>query len=191
MEEALYLHINRFVKIEQSEFEQIIAYFDTLSADKKEILSNSGTKCEDLFFVVKGCIHSFFTDKAGVDKTILFAIEDWWLTDFLAFHHQWNTDNTVQAVEPTQLLRIKHQDYTQLLANHPAMETYFRNMFEIAAGSALRRMKYIFDYSKEEIFNNFREHFPHFVNRVPQYMVATYLGLTPEYLSKIRSKKLS
>lgn len=191
MSEFLFKHVNRYTSIGEADFEQISSYFELIKADKKEVISPSGKRCDELFFVVNGCVHSFFIDRAGVEKTILFAIENWWITDFLAFHHQWETDYTIQAVEPCEVLKITHQNYTQLLENHAAMETYFRNMFEIAAGSALRRMKYIFDYSKEEVFNTFMDHFPEFVTRVPQYMVATYLGLTPEYLSKIRAKKLS
>jgi len=159
--------------------------------EKKEVLARSGSKCDQLFFVAKGCLHSYFTDQAGVEKTIKFAIEDWWITDFLAFHHQRETEFTTQAVEPSEVLRISHNSYEQLLNAHPALERYFRNVYEVTSGAALMRMKYIFDYSKEEIFNRFREQFPEFVNRVPQYMMATYLGLTPEYLSKIRGKKLS
>lgn len=190
-EEALYLHVNRFAKISEAEFCEIIPYFDVLSVDKKEILSHSGSKCEYLFFVASGCLHSFFTDQSGVEKTIKFAIENWWITDFLAFHHQRESEFTTQAVEPSQLLRISHDRYAKMLNAHPVLERYFRNVYEVTYGAALMRMKYIFDYSKEEIFNRFREQFPEFVNRVPQYMMATYLGLTPEYLSKIRSKKLS
>ena len=159
--------------------------------EKKENLTHSGHLCDPLFFVAKGCVHAFFTDRQGVEKTIMFAIEDWWITDFLAFHHQKNTDLSIQAIEPSELWHISYANYQQLLRAHPLLEVYFRNVYEIAYGASVVRTKYVFDYSKKEIFNHFRRDFPEFVNRVPQYMVATYLGLTPEYLSKIRAEKLS
>ena len=71
------------------------------------------------------------------------------------------------------------------------MEVYFRNIYEIAYGAAIMRMKYIFTYTKEEIYFKFRDAFPDFVNNMPQYLVATYLGLSPEYVSKLRRKDVS
>ncbi|MEC7754242.1 Crp/Fnr family transcriptional regulator [Roseivirga sp. UBA1976] len=191
MQDSLFRHINRFVGISQEEFVQILGYFDPITTEKKENLTHSGHLCDHLFFVAKGCVHAFFTDRQGVEKTIMFAIEDWWITDFLAFHHQKNTDLSIQAIEPSELWHISYANYQQLLRAHPLLEVYFRNVYEIAYGASVVRTKYVFDYSKKEIFNHFRRDFPEFVNRVPQYMVATYLGLTPEYLSKIRAEKLS
>ena len=71
------------------------------------------------------------------------------------------------------------------------METYFRKVYQIAYGASLVRLKYIFNYSKENIYFHFTENFPEFEQRVPQYLIASFLGLTPEYVSKIRNQKLS
>lgn len=191
MSQTLFEHINKFISLEPSRFEKMLSFFSLEKFEKKEVLIYAGSKCDQLFFVEHGCLHSYFVDEGGVEKTLKFAIEGWWITDFLAFHHQRTTDFQTQAVEQSSVLCISFDNYQQMLKQFPELEKYFRNVWEIAYGASLVRMKYVFEYSKEEMFNRFREQFPGFVERVPQYMLATYLGLTPEYLSKIRGKKLS
>lgn len=191
MSQALFQHLNKFISVEPQRFEEMLSFFTSEKFEKKEVLIYAGSQCDQLLFVEKGCLHSYFVDEGGDEKTIKFAIEGWWITDFLAFHHQRNTDFQTQAVEQSNVLSIGYNQYQQLLKQFPELEKYFRNVWEIAYGASLIRMKYVFEYSKEEMFNRFRKLFPEFVERVPQYMLATYLGLTPEYLSKIRGKKLS
>ncbi|WP_456868187.1 Crp/Fnr family transcriptional regulator [Galbibacter sp. BG1] len=181
-------HLNKFVSVTDQEFQEISTYFEVLSLDKKECVMLAGNHCDTNYFVLSGCLHMFFTDERGVDRTVQFAIENWWLTDAQALYHQKVTDFNIQAVENSEILVIKSDKERELLARFPKLEIYFRSIYQIAYGAALKRMQYIFSYSKEEIFFRFREEFPEFVNRVPQYLIATFLGLTPEYLSKIRAK---
>ncbi|UII32313.1 Crp/Fnr family transcriptional regulator [Fulvivirga ulvae] len=191
MDIKLYHHIKRFVDIDTKEYEQITGYFDPVTLAKKDTLIYGGEKCDKIYFVLDGCLHAYFIDNNGAEKTIQFAIKDWWITDFLAYHHQSKTDFFIQAVEASEVLCISYAQQQKLLSCHPVMDSYFRQVYEIGYGAAIKRLQYIFTYSKEEIFYRFRDEFPEFVNRMPQYLVATYLGLTPEYLSKLRSKKVS
>lgn len=151
----------------------------------------AGESCHTNYLVLSGCIHLYFLDEKGIEKTVQFGIENWWLTDYLAFYHQKTTDFYLQAVEDAEILMITYPKQQELFQKHPKLEQYFRHIYQIAQGAATMRMKYIFDYSKEDIFFRFRELFPEFVQRVPQYMLATYLGLTPEYLSEIKKKGIS
>ncbi|WPZ12218.1 Crp/Fnr family transcriptional regulator [Roseivirga spongicola] len=191
MSEFLFRHINKFVSIDHSQYQAILPFFEEQQLEKKEVVIEANTKCDKLFFVEKGCLHISFIDTAGMEKTVKFAIEGWWITDFMAFNNQQLTEFKTQAVEASTVYSITYSAYSDLLHQHPNLERYFRNIWEIAYGASIIRMKYVFEYSKEEMFNRFRENFPEFVERVPQYMLATFLGLTPEYLSKIRAKKLS
>ena len=191
MSQKLYKHIQRFVEIDTEQFQDIFGYFEPLELSKKEILGRADERCDKIFFVLDGCLHSYFIDEKGVEKTVQFAIEDWWITDLLAFHHQRKAALYIQAVEESKVLSLSYESRQQLLACHSDMERYFREVYEISYGAAIMRVKYMFNYSKEEIFYQFRDQFPEFVNRVPQYLLATYLGLTPEYLSKLRGKGIS
>ncbi len=190
-QDQLGAHIERYVTVSDEEYPQIATYFISQRLRKKEHVQHAGETCNRLYFVAKGCMRGYFVDEAGVEKTLQLALEGWWMTDFQAFFQQRTTDNYYQAVEPCDVLSITHANYQRLLSAHPVMERYFRQMYEIAYGAMIYRVKYQFTYSKEEVFFHFRERYPDFVNRVPQYVLATFLGLTPEYLSKLRAKRLS
>lgn len=190
-ENTLIKHISIYLPLSQEELPEIVSFFDFHTYRKKEILLFAGKRCDKLFFVSKGCLQLYFIDNLGNQKTTQFAIENWWLTDFLAFQNQHPSNFYIETVEHSEILSISFSKYQALLVQFPKMEKYFRTIYETAYGAALMRLKYNNSYSKEETFFRFRENFPAFVQRVPQYLLASFLGLTPEYLSEIKRKKLS
>ncbi|WPP52440.1 Crp/Fnr family transcriptional regulator [Catalinimonas niigatensis] len=191
MTEQLYKHITKFIPFEAQHFDEVLSYFQVHEPDKKDKLTEAGTLCNQCYFVLKGCLHMYYVNDKGVEKTIQFAIENWWIADFLAYHHRQSTGFCIQAVEASQVLSLDYHSQNKLLERFPNLEAYFRNVYQIAFGTSIMRVKYLFDYSKEEIFFNFSEEYPEFVQRVPQYMLASFLGLTPEYVSELRRKKRS
>lgn len=182
-------HIKTSISLSEEEQSEIIQFFDYHSYNKKETLLTEGKRCDKLFFVIKGCLQLYFIDNLCNNKTTQFAIENWWLTDFLAFQNQKPSNFYIEAVENSTVLSISFSKYQELLIKFPKMETYFRMIYETAYGAALMRLKYISSYSKEEMFFRFRDDFPDFVQRVPQYILASFLGLTPEYLSEIKRNR--
>ena len=191
MLQIFFAHINKFTEISEEEFSEIITYFEIRKLGKKEILMEAGSVCNQHFFVLTGCLQMYYANEKGAEQTLQFALENWWLTDNLAFLQQRKTEFSIQAVENSEVLSIDFKNQEILLEKFPKLEKYFRNVFEKAAGAAQMRVKYIFDYSKEEMFFTFRDQYPEFIQRVPQYLIASFLGLTPEYLSEIKSKRLS
>lgn len=191
MTEIFFTHLNKFAKISEEEFTEIITYFEVQNFDKKAVLMQAGNLCNNHYFVLSGCLQMYFSTEKGVEQTLQFAIENWWLTDNLAYRQQRKTEFTIQAVENSEVLCIDFHKQELLLKNFPKLEKYFRSVFEKACGAAQMRIKYIFDFSKEEMYFTFRDHYPEFMQRVPQYIIASYLGLTPEYLSEIKSRRLS
>lgn len=191
MQSPFYTHLNKFVEVDEKDFPKICSYMNLRTVPKKEHLFIAGDKCKTNYFVLSGCLHMYFIDENGVGKTIQFGIENWWITDYLAFTHQKTTGFFLQAVENTRVLMLGFQQQRELFKKFPAVESYFRMIYQIAFGAALMRTKYIFNSSKEEIFFKFQEQYPEFVQRVPQYLIASFLGLTPEYLSEIKRKKRS
>jgi CRP-like cAMP-binding protein len=184
-------HIKKYTTLPEEELSNITSFFNDESYSKKEVVLLAGTPCNKLFFVVKGCLQLYFIDNLGNKKTTQFAIEDWWLTDFLAFQNQQPSNFYVETVEKTRVLSISFTKYNQLLDKFPAMETYFRTIYQTAYGAALMRLKYINSFSKEEMYFRFIADFPVFAQCVPQYLLASFLGLTPEYVSEIKKNKLS
>lgn len=187
-EQILTEHISSYVIFSEEELSEIARFFEVQSYRKKDKLLHAEKRCDTLFFVAKGCLQLYFIDDLGNPKTTQFAMETWWLTDFLAFQNQRPSNFYVETLEKSTVLSITFSKYQELLETFPKMEKYYRAIFETAYGAALMRIKYINSLSKEEMFFSFRNSFPEFVQRVPQYVLASFLGLTPEYLSEIKKK---
>lgn len=184
-------HFNQFTPISNEEFGKMSSYFAFQELKRKESISTFYEKCQYNHFVLNGCLHMFFIDEKGTERTVQFAIENWWITDNLAFLHQQQTEFSIQATEASSILSISFEKQEKLLDEFPKLEKYFRHVYQTAYGAAMNRLKYIFGSSKEESYFRFIENHPHFAQRVPQYLIASFLGLTPEYVSEIRAKHTS
>jgi CRP-like cAMP-binding protein len=191
MSDELRKHISRFAEINEKEFSGVLSFFRIQNVKKKENLLVEGQICRTHYFVVKGCLRRFFVDAKGVEQTTDFAIENWWMTDHIAYEHRLPTQYYIQAVENTEVLGIDIDSQEKLFAEFPKMERYFRCIYQRAYAASQRRIKYLYDFSKEESYHHMADHYPEFVQRIPQYLIASYLGFTPEYLSEIRAKRRS
>lgn len=184
-------HIRKFVDAKEDEIASIISFFTSIEVKKKENVLEEGEICDAHYFVTKGCLRMFFVNDKGVEQTIQFALENWWMSDYMSFQHQQPSEFYIQAVEKTSLLSITYSAQEKMLAQFPFMERYFRLVHQRAYAASLVRIRGLYDQSKEEIYRNFSKRYPEFVQRIPQYLLASFLGLTPEYLSEIRGKKFS
>lgn len=191
MSQDLKNHINKFTKITDEEFSDVISFFQFQQVKKKENLQVEGKICKYHYFVITGCLRKFFVNEKGVEQTTEFALENWWMTDHFAYEQQRATEYYIQAVENSEVLRIDYATQERLLARLPVMERYFRLIYQRGYAASQRRIKYIYEFSKEEMYHYFYTHYPEFVQRVPQHLIASFLGFTPEYLSEIRKKSHS
>jgi CRP-like cAMP-binding protein len=188
MQTDLKHHIEKFTGITDEEFSAVIAFFQLQEVKKKENLLVEGNLCRYHYFVRSGCLRKFFVNEKGIEQTTEFAIENWWLTDHTAYEHRRPTEFYIQAVETSEVLRIDHASQEKLLAAVPKMERYFRFIYQRAFASSQMRIKHLYNFSKEEMFHHFNRQYPEFVQRIPQHLLASFLGFTPEYLSEIRKK---
>lgn len=181
-------HIEKFIQISSDEFEEIKKYFDTKEVAKKENLLEEGQICRYHYFVLTGLLRKFYINEKGIEQTTEFAIETWWLTDNFAYERNVPTEFYIQAVENSVVLYITQEKQEKLLEKFPVMERYFRFIYQRAFAAAQKRIKFLFSFSKEEFYFQAVKNHPDFVQRVPQYLIASYLGFTPEYLSEIRKR---
>lgn len=184
-------HINRFVRLSDNEFEQILGYVKPVSARKKQNLHEAGKVCKSNFFVRKGCLRLFFINDKGVEQTIQFALENWWLSDYTSFSSQQTSVFYIQAVEKSEVVAINFPAQEKMLQQFPQMERYFRLIHQRAHAASQYRLKGLFSQTREKIYHDFCKQYPAFVQRIPQYLLASFLGFTPEYLSEIRGKRIS
>lgn len=188
---ALQRHLQSFIALSEEEFEQIAPYFETLEIKKKQLVNASKNIASHQFFVAQGCLNMYFVTEKGDKQSVQFAIENWWITDVLSFTRNQESDFFIQAVEDATIIAISKENQEKLFAAFPKTERYFRIMYQIAYGASLYRIKYLYEASKAERYFHFIKHHPEFAQRVPQYLIASFLGLTPEYVSEIRAKHLS
>jgi len=132
----------------------------------------------------------FLVNKKGVEQITQFALDGWWISDYQSFINNSPSDYSIQAIEDSRIILIDNQNLEILLSKIPRMERYFRIMMQKAVAGAQLRSKLLYEMSKEEFYLHFSTSFPEFMMRVPQYMIASYLGLTPEYLSELRKKTI-
>ncbi|WP_042722373.1 Crp/Fnr family transcriptional regulator [Flavobacterium sp. B17] len=181
-------HLAKFISINEEEFTSVLSFFQVLEVKKKQNLMLEGEICRSVFFVVKGCMRKFFINEKGIEQTTEFAIENWWITDTFAYERQIKSNFFIQTVEKSVLLKIDLQSQEELLKKHPVMERYFRMVYQRAYAAAERRIRYLYELSREESYILFSTQYPWFIQRIPQYLIASFLGFTPEYLSEIRAK---
>ena len=186
--DALFNHIQKQIRLLKQDKATILKFFTRIEVPKKTTLLKEGSVCKDLYFVVRGCLRLYFIDEKGKEQITHFAIENWWLTDYLAFNTEGKADFNIQSIENSVVLKITRQQLEELSDAVPHIDRYFRHNLQTTYGSAQRRIKYMYENTKEEHFREFISKHPEFVQRVPQYMLASFLGLTPEYLSELRKK---
>ncbi len=189
--EALIHHIRKFVDLSDQDIPLIESHFQRMEVTKKQTLVQEGQVCRHHYFVTRGCIRLFFMNEKGVEQTTQFALEHWWLSDYMSFFTQTASSFSIQAVEKSVLLVIDFHSQEKLVASLPKMEKYFRMIYQKANAASQLRVKYLFGFSREELYHNFITNYPGFVQRIPQYLLASFLGFTPEYLSELRKKKRS
>jgi CRP-like cAMP-binding protein len=191
MTQQLLTHIENFCSIQIDDVSLFESFFEYRTYKKRDLLLTEGQQCFEKFFIIKGCVHLFYLRQNGTEQSIDFALENWWTSDFTAFPKGGIAQFSIRATEDTEVLCISSHNQREMLRQIPEMNLYFHMVFQRAYAAAQMRVRYLFEFSKEELYQHFLEHFPDFTQRVPQYLLASFLGFTPEYLSEIRKKYLS
>jgi CRP-like cAMP-binding protein len=191
MIQQLLTHVGKFCSIEADDANLLASFFEHKVYKRKELLLTEGERCFEKFFVIKGCVQLCYLKQNGAEQTIDFAIENWWMSDFTAFPIGGIAQFSIRATEDTQVLSINAYGQRELLKQVPEMEAYFHVVFQRAYAASQMRLRYLYEYSKEELYLSFLKQFPDFTKRVPQFLLASFLGFTPEYLSELRKRFLS
>lgn len=181
----------KYVSVSKNDWEEIASYFTVLHTAKKEMLHAEGLVCKYHYYVAEGLLRLYFIDQKGVEKTVQFALEHWWLSDYFSFQQQSPSSFFIQSVLKSEIWALSFSQQEALLERFPILERYFRMVHQTAHAATQVKIKYNRELSKEEHFRMFVNSFPDFVQRIPQYMLASYLDITPEYLSELRSKIIS
>lgn len=155
---------------------------------KDQYIAQQGDVCKTVNFIVSGCTKTFYMNLEGQEHVVMFSIEDWWASDLGSFITQTPSDFNVQCIENTQLIQFTFDNLEDLYTEIPKLERVFRKIVERAFVASQKRIIRNFNLSAKERYLIFKETYPKIEQRVPQYMIASYLGITKEFLSKIKSQ---
>jgi len=190
MHESLLLNISKHVKLSPEEIRLFNTFWTTKTLEKGDYLLQNGEVCKTDNYVISGSLKAFYINpEKGTEEILYFAIDDWWATDILSFQKQEPSMYTIQALERTELLQIQHLAFQKMLAEIPRLERYFRIILEGYTASLQRRIVINNTYDAAHRYADFLENYPQLTKRVPQYLIASYLGVTPEFISRIRKNK--
>lgn len=182
-------YVNNFVSLEANEAEQFLSPFVEVKIRKRQFIVQPNFTNKHRAFVVKGAFRTYAATDDGQDHTLQFAIENWWVSDFNSYIYQHPATLFIVALEDSTILQIEyHQEQELKKANHK-FETFFRIIAEKGLAFEHRRILFNLTHDAEARYENFLLNYPNFVQRVPQYALASYLGMSTEFLSRIRNKR--
>jgi len=187
-EQPLLDYIKNYISLTKEEEAILLSKITYRKCLKGQYLVQQGDVCKNEYFILSGCTKTFYMDNEGQEHIILFAIEDWWTSDMGSFIAQKPADYNVQCIENTELIQISYEANEELYIQIPKLERFFRKIVERALVASQKRIVRNFSMSAKERYLIFRKNYPKIEQRIPQYMVASYLGITKEFLSKIKSQ---
>ena len=180
-------HFKDYLPLNKIEIEDLSSRCRPKKVKRRQFLLTQGEICRNYNFVVQGCFKMYKMDEATKEHNILFACENEWITDIGSFHTDKASELYIEAVEPSSVLQINKADLIHLYKTHPKFDRNFRVIIENKFIELQNRLLQTISSSAEERYLLFLEQYPHLQNRLPNTQIASYLGITPEFLSRIRS----
>ncbi len=186
--EPLIRYFEKFLPLEESEISFLESVFEERRVRRRQFILQEGDVSKFNTFVAEGCFKMYMVDAEGKEHNLQFAIENWWIGDIGSFLTEQPSNLYIEAIENSVILRIKKQDQEQLFEAYPKFDKIFRILTERALISFQRRVLQNISSTAEERYLDFIERYPYFFNRVSNVQIASFLGITPEFLSTIRHK---
>ena len=181
-------YINKFINLTVEEETILLSKIIHRNYLKDQYIVQQGDICKSANFIISGCTKTFYMNKEGQEHTVMFSVEDWWTSDLGSFITQTPADFNVQCLENTELIQFSFENLEELYNKIPKLERFFRKIIERAFVASQKRIIKNFSLAAKEHYLIFKETYPEIEQRVPQYMIASYLGITKEFLSKIKSQ---
>ena len=183
-------HILKHVSFTDDELEEFSQSFKLLKVKKRQYIVQPGFVARHRYYVVKGSFRAYVIGDEGQEHTVQFAVDDWWISDYNSYIFQQPASMFLMALEDSTILQIDYEAEQKLKQGRHVFETYFRVLAENTAAYMARRVIINLTKTAEQRYAIFLEGYPDIVGKVPQYALASFLGMTTEYLSKLRKKRI-
>lgn len=191
MTDKIIAYINKFVTLTDEEGQVFSACFKEVKIKKRQFIVQPDFTARYRNYVLQGAFRAYVVSDEGQEHTITFAIDDWWITDYNSYIFQQPATMFVVALEDSVIFQIDYEKEQALKSSNHKFETFFRIIAERGLAFQQRRVISNLTQTAEKRYENFVTKYPQIVQRVPQYALASYLGMTTEFLSRIRNKRVS
>lgn len=181
-------YFNQLLPLDEAEQTIVEQVFKERKIKKRQFILQEGDVSKFNTFVLEGCFKMYMVDINGKEHNLQFAIENWWIGDIGSFHSEKPSKLYIEALENSIILQIKKEDQLKLFVDYPKFNRIFRVFTENALVSTQQRVLQNISSTAEERYLDFLERYPYFFNRISNVQIASYLGVTPEFLSTIRKR---
>jgi CRP-like cAMP-binding protein len=189
--QAIIDYVERFVPLTEDDKALLADSFTRVEIQKRQYIAQPDFTTKYRSYVLKGAFRSYVVCHKGQEHTIALAIDDWWISDYNSYIYQQPATLFVVAIEKSTVLRIDYETEKRLKASNHRLETFFRIIAEQELAYYQRRMIANLTLSAEDSYRRFMRKYPDIAARVPQYALASFLGMTTEYLSRLRNRRAS
>ena len=156
--------------------------------DKKQLFVEPGKTCNYQYYILEGSCYSYYSNEKGDKNAVQFAIENYWITDAASYFAEKSALATIETLEPTRVLMLSKQNFELLCKSHSLWDRYFRVLMQTALAHLHYRIAKTTSEDAKHRYREFSKLYPHFIQRIPQYLIASYLGIQPQSLSRIRKE---
>ncbi|MCU0348686.1 MAG: Crp/Fnr family transcriptional regulator [Saprospiraceae bacterium] len=186
--EPLNTFFSKHLPLDEREVDFLKTIFTENRVRRRQYLLQAGDVCQFNSFVVEGCLRMYMVDDQGKEHNLQFAIENWWILDMESFYLGKPSSLYIEAVESSIVYQIKNEDQFKLFVSYPKFNRIFRVLCENALIASQKRVLQNISSTAEERYKHFLDQYPKLVNRISNTQIASYIGVTPEFLSAIRKR---
>jgi CRP-like cAMP-binding protein len=181
-------HFNSFLLLNEEEIKELTTRVYLKKIKRKQFILTPESVCIHYTFVVEGCFKMYKVDSAAKEHNLVFASENEWVTDIGSFHSEKESELYIEAIEPSVILQLHKKDLIHFFTHHPKFNRIFRVIIEDKFVELQHRLLQTISSTAEERYLSFLKQYPHLQNRLPNTQIASYIGITPEFLSRIRGE---
>ncbi len=186
--ELIFSNVAKHISLDQKEKIHFASLLEEQQLSKNEYVLRQGERCQQLYFVNSGLLRAFYLNEQGKDATMMFAMKDWWITDMYCFLNELPAMVNIQVVEPASILGLSKDKLDRLYLEIPKFNTFFRVLMQNAYCREQLRMMQRLSLPAKDRYEGFLQKYPNLAKQVTLKQIASYLGVTPEFLSYIRKK---
>jgi CRP-like cAMP-binding protein len=187
MSEFLKQHIKKITPIADAEFDYLFSHFTTKKFKKHQFVIQEGESVPNDYFILNGCLKSYFTDNNGKEHILQFGMQDWWITDYQAYYNQSIATINIDCIEDSELLCLSFQNREKLCAEMHKVEHFFRKKTNKRNIALQQRILSLLSNNAKEKYYQLLQLYPQLFQKVPKQLIASYLGVTRETISRFNS----